>query len=156
MLAGTVLRFGLVLTGAGRSRFGCCRDHGAPPVLVPSVRVLRLLPAAPAEQREVADLGALHAPAEPLVRRQALGPLLAAEAGPGPLQADQVEVGIPGAQRRQRAGSHGAAQDAGGGGGGGQGDVQAVVVLQVEGQRLRQGQVLQRTVNCGAQRDEGR
>lgn len=120
------------------------------PVLFPSVRVVHLLPAAPIEQGEFADLRALHAPAQavlPLQYSQALVPLLAAVAVATPLQADEVEVGVPGAQGRQRAGGHWAAQDAGGGGGGRQVNVQAVVVLQVQGEGLSQGQVLQGAVN---------
>lgn len=121
------------------------------PVLIPSVCVVPLLPAAPVEQSEVANLGALHASAEPVLplqHSQALVPLLAAVAVAAPVQADEVEVGVPGAQGRQRAGGHGAAQDAGGAGGGRQVDVQAVVVLQVQGEGLGQGQVLQGVVSC--------
>lgn len=150
--------------GAGRSARGVPIPAGGRrrwhilPILVPSVRVVHLLPAAPVEQSELADLGALHAPAEPVLplqHSQALVPLLAAVAAAAPLQADEVEVGVPGTQGWQRAGGHGAAQDAGGGGGGGQVDVQAVVVLQVQGEGLSQGQVLQGAVNW-RERDKGR
>lgn len=71
------------------------------PVLVPSVRVIHLLPAAPVEQSKLADLGALHTPAEPVLplwHSQALVPLLAAEAMAAPLQANEVEVGVPRSQ----------------------------------------------------------